>query len=85
MPKYVVIVEDGVNLERVKLFFSDHRRVDDRTVIIRSFLTSKDISNILFPLDKDGKPSATHIVLRFDAWWGLHQRDLWEWMDQKKE
>jgi hypothetical protein len=51
-------------------------------------LTSKDISEKLFPLTKTDTGQLNgvrHIVVRFDNWFGFHDRALWEWLDTAKK
>lgn len=85
MPKYVLVLEDKTSLEEQGL--SSHYRVfhqiDSYTWAIQTNDSSRQISETLFPRDENGN-APRHIVLRVDAWWGFHNRALWEWFDRKE-
>lgn len=44
--------------------------------------TTKEISEALYPEMRQDAPTSvtSHIVFRFDAKYGFHDKELWEWM-----
>lgn len=53
--------------------------------IIHSPKSSRELSEATFPRDPDSKAAArSHILVRFDAYYGYHDRDLWEFIEKKE-
>ncbi len=42
-------------------------------------LTTKEASARLFGVDASAL-LVTHVIVRFDSYWGFSDRDLWEWL-----
>lgn len=92
MPRYVLILADSVPsteaqaLEsRIKESGAECYRVGPESWALRSTKSSREISEQLFPRD-DTKtpPTKGHVLLRCDAYWGFHNRALWEFLDKKE-
>lgn len=83
MPNYCLIVDAPLAEEysgRLTNKFPHHRKVNDVVWVVRSGLVTREISEAIFPLGPEGKPSVRHILFRVDAWWGLYDPSLWEWL-----
>lgn len=56
------------------------RRAGSAAWIIKTGeLTTKDASARLFGADISAV-TMTHVIVRFDSYWGFNDRDLWEWL-----
>lgn len=92
MPKYVLIMSGSMpsaeadSLEsRIKEIGAEYYKVGSESWALQSTKSSREISERLFPRD-DTKtpPTAGHVVLRCDAYWGFHDRALWELLDKRE-
>lgn len=87
MPRYILITADAMDLEeRLKELGAEYYRIGASSWAIRSHKSSREISEAVFSRDSDEANSPpTHIIVRLDAYWGYHNRDLWEFLDKKEE
>ena len=92
MPKYVLIMSDSmpsaeaeVLESRIKEIGAECYKIGSESWALQSTKSSREISEQLFPRD-DTKtpPTEGHVVLRCDAYWGFHNRTLWEFLDKKE-
>jgi hypothetical protein len=87
----VITVEpfDPASLELLKTLGNTREVGPTAWAIHSKDLTSKDISEKLFPPKKNPDTGSLtgvrHIVVRFDNWFGFHDRALWEWLDTAKK
>ncbi|MES2684638.1 MAG: hypothetical protein V4650_14050 [Pseudomonadota bacterium] len=60
-----------------------YRQVGSATWLIKDdTLTTKELSEKIFDSAK-GQRNISHIVVRFDSFWGWHDKDIWEWISAK--
>ena len=90
MPKYVLILRHPLSsaaaqtLEsRIKDMGAAYHKVSEESWALQSAKSSRQISEQLFLLDETRKTTG-HVVLRCDAYWGFHDRELWEFLDKKE-
>ena len=90
MPKYVLILRHPLSsaaaqrLEsRIKDIGAEHHKVSEESWALQSAKSSRQISEQLFPR-VEAKETTGHVVLRCDAYWGFHDRELWEFLDKKE-
>ncbi len=90
MPKYVLILRYPPSsaavqtLEsRIKDIGAEYHKVSEESWALQSAKSSRQISEQLFPRTKTTK-ATSHVVLRCDAYWGFHDRELWEFLDKKE-
>lgn len=86
MADYVLVVDSIENLSdieaRVASSFGDYRPIAENAFVIRSkSTTSQGISEKIFGESQGEDRVERHAVFRFTAYWGFHDRDLWEWLD----
>ncbi len=90
MPKYVLILrhplpsaEAQTLVSRIKDIGAEYHKVSEEFWALRSAKSSRQISEQLFPRNETTK-TTDHVVLRCDAYWGFHDRELWEFLDKKE-
>ena len=91
MSRYVLIVVKEMSLSEAQAFEfrlkgvgAEYHHVGPQSWALRSEKSSQEISEELFPRNKDQDPATLrHIIVRLDAYWGYHERSLWEFLDKK--
>ena len=90
MPKYVLVLRRPLSsaevqtLEsRIKSISAEYHKVSEESWALQSAKSSRQISEQLFPR-VETKKTTNHVVLRCDAYWGFHDRALWEFLDKKE-
>ena len=61
----------------VRAQFPDAQKMANNAWVFRSELSSKELSELLYPME-EGESQVYHMVCRFDAYWGYHNKALWE-------
>ena len=85
MSKYVLILDKEEPIEELlKQNFPEHHQINEHAWGMRTHAFSTEISEKIFPRGDSKKDTPWHVVFRVDAWWGLHNRTFWEWLDQKE-
>lgn len=92
MPWYALMTETPVSdsagkdiEEHLTSVRAEYYRSGKSSWIIRSQKSSRELSEAVFPRDPDSKASLeSHVVVRFDAYYGYHDRDLWEFVERKE-
>lgn len=87
MTDYVVITDPDSTrrnaINGVERHFPTSRKIAPNVSIIKDTqLTAQAISELVFERDAEGHASVRHIIVRMGAYWGYHDRDLWDWLDQ---
>lgn len=86
MPTYVLLSTDALPQDaaaRLSSVYPNHRQIDDKAWAIRTQDLSKQISEAVFAYQTP-KEAPRHAVFRIDAWWGVHDPALWEWLSVKE-
>lgn len=81
---FVATTEEGTGIDREieKQFPDDFRKITNTQWLVSDQATTKEVC------DKIGASSGEFgqiIVLRVDAYYGWHNRDLWDWLAIKKK
>jgi len=94
MAIYVVVVDSAElaapNLARLEELYPNHKKLAPNVWALKTNELTKKISEDIFLLGEDGKPLpgappvTRHVVVRIDAYWGFHDRTLWEWLSIKE-
>lgn len=70
--------------ESLSRSFGEYREVSPAAWLVKSsLLDTQQISQVLFPRDEKGNAAVAHIVFRLDAFWGWHDKGIWEWLSKK--
>jgi hypothetical protein len=87
MVLYLLVTQQSIEgtkaLLRLPSLYPDHRAVAENAWVIRSEQTSQEISDALFPRG-DETEVKSHIIVGISAFWGWHDRGLWEWMGKRE-
>ena len=87
MSRYILHTAHKLDLTRkIEALPASTYQIDATTWAIRSGSGrgSQFISETLFPR-REGKPTEHHIIIRFEHYWGHHNKALWEFLDSEDE
>lgn len=87
MSKYVLVAQKPLSdteQERLQSAYPDHYQIADNAWVITTEEATQNISQLIFPREGEQKRArVTHVVFLVSAYWGFHNRKLWEWMEKK--
>lgn len=80
MAVHILVLQQSANpttLQKLEVAYPTKYKIANNVWAIKSAQTSKEISDAL----SLSELKVTHVVFKISAWWGLYQREFWEWVD----